>query len=148
MKSWFILQLRLIPRSPICSHVEGPKRLESISPNFVPQAKSCRLTALDEKFAFQFYHHSVLMKFAPICMYGEICFTFAKFHLLKKSCENMLVKSTPGVNFTIILCTALALIDSKSVKITVSHHCPFMHFGSTRIKAVHRMLMKLTPINL
>jgi len=53
----------------------------------------------------------------------------------------MLIKLTPGVNFINIIHTAFTRADPKSVKKTVIF---FTLLGSTSIKAVLRMLMKLT----
>jgi len=50
-----------------------------------------------------------------------------------------------GVNFINVLRTAIALIDPKSVKNTVESLCLFMLLGSTSVKAVRRLLMKLSP---
>jgi len=52
-----------------------------------------------------------------------------------------------GVNFINILRTAFALVDPKSVKIQLSHQCLFKLLGSTSVKAVHRTLMKLSPVD-
>jgi hypothetical protein len=50
-----------------------------------------------------------------------------------------------GVNFINVLRTDFALVDPESVK---SHQCLFTLSGSTSVKAVHRMLMKLSPVRL
>jgi len=52
------------------------------------------------------------------------------------------VKLTPGVNFTNVLCTAFTLVDPESVKNTVMSS---LSFYSASVKAVRRMLMKLSP---
>jgi hypothetical protein len=57
----------------------------------------------------------------------------------------MLMKLSPGVKFTNILCTAFALVDPERVKNTVKSSVSFMLLGSTSIKAVQRMLVKLSP---
>ncbi len=51
----------------------------------------------------------------------------------------------PSVNFINILCTAFALVDPKSIQIQLNHKCLFMLLGSTRVKAVRRTLIKLSP---
>ena len=51
----------------------------------------------------------------------------------------------PGLNFINVLCTAFTLPDPKSVKKTVKLSIFFTLSGSTSVKAVRRMLMKLTP---
>jgi hypothetical protein len=57
----------------------------------------------------------------------------------------MLMTLTTGVNFTIVLCTAFALVDSESVRTQSSCQYHFMLLRSTSIKAVRRTLMKSTP---
>jgi len=52
----------------------------------------------------------------------------------------------PGVNLTNVLHAAFTLVDPESVKkIQLSHPYLFTYSGSASIKAVHRMLMKLSP---
>jgi hypothetical protein len=57
------------------------------------------------------------------------------------------IQIQPGVNFTNILRTAFSFVDPESVKNTVqlSHQYLFTLLGSAHVKAVHRMLMKLSP---
>jgi len=63
-----------------------------------------------------------------------------------KAARKMLLKSTPGVNFINVLSTTFTLGDPKSVKkIQLSHKYLFTHSGSASVKAVHRMLVKLSP---
>ncbi len=50
-----------------------------------------------------------------------------------------------GLNFINVLHTAFALVDPKSVKDTDDLTIIFTLLGSTGAKAVHRILMKLTP---
>ena len=50
-----------------------------------------------------------------------------------------------GVNFINNLLTAFALVDSKSVKILLSHQWLFTLLGFTSVKAVRITLMKLSP---
>ncbi len=50
-----------------------------------------------------------------------------------------------GVNFSNVLRTAFTLADPKSAKKTVKLSVFFALSGSARVKAAHRMLMKLTP---
>jgi hypothetical protein len=57
----------------------------------------------------------------------------------------MSVKLTPRVNFTNILHKAFALKDPKSTKRHWLLYCLFALLGSSRVKAAHRMLVKLTP---
>jgi len=54
------------------------------------------------------------------------------------------MKSTPGVNFTNALLAAFTLVDPESIKNTVKSSVSFMLLGSGRVKAVCRMLMKLS----
>ncbi len=56
------------------------------------------------------------------------------------------MKLTPGLNFINVLLTAFTLPDPKSVKKTVKLSIFFTLWGSTSVKAVHRTLMKLTPV--
>jgi len=62
-----------------------------------------------------------------------------------KAVRKTLVKLTPGVNFTKILCTTFTLVYPKSIKKIDNLTVFFMLLGSARVKAVCRMLMKLTP---
>ena len=62
-----------------------------------------------------------------------------------KTVLKIVAKSTSGVNFINILCTAFALVDPESVKIQLSHRYLFTLLGSTSVKAVSRTLMKSTP---
>jgi hypothetical protein len=50
-----------------------------------------------------------------------------------------------GVNFIIVLRTAFTLIDPKSVKKIDKLTAFFTLLGSAHVKAVSRMLVKLTP---
>jgi len=50
-----------------------------------------------------------------------------------------------GVNFTNVLCAAFTLIDHESIKKIDNLIVIFTLLGSVRVKAVHRMLMKLSP---
>jgi len=60
--------------------------------------------------------------------------------------RKMLMKLTTGFNFINILREALALADPNCVKkIQLSHQYLFTRSASARVKAVHRMLMKLSP---
>jgi len=58
---------------------------------------------------------------------------------------NTKLVSRPGVNFTNILRAAFTLVGPKSAKWHCWLDCIFAHSGSTCIKAVRRMLMKLSP---
>ena len=51
----------------------------------------------------------------------------------------------PDVNFTNVLCTTVMHLDPKSVKKIDNFTVFFMLLGSACMKAVHRMLMKLSP---
>ena len=51
-----------------------------------------------------------------------------------------------GVNFTNILCTPFTLVDLECVKKIENLTVLFVLLGSEHIKAVHRMLMKLSPV--
>ncbi len=58
----------------------------------------------------------------------------------------MLVRLTPYVNFINVLSAAFTRADPKSIKKTVSQVVSLlMLLGSTRVKAVGRTLVKLTP---
>jgi hypothetical protein len=57
----------------------------------------------------------------------------------------MLVKSTPGVNFTNILCTAFELIDAKSVKKIEKWTVFFTLLGSVCVKGARKTFAKSTP---
>jgi len=59
-----------------------------------------------------------------------------------KVTHKMLVKLTPGVNFTNILCSSFIYADSKSAKNIVKS---FALLGSVQAKAACKMLVKLTP---
>ncbi len=48
---------------------------------------------------------------------------------MRESNDKMRVKSTTGVNFINVLCTAFAFIDPKSVKNTVEPLVSFYAFG-------------------
>jgi len=51
----------------------------------------------------------------------------------------------PGVNFTNVLCTAFAHVDPKCIKRYWGFDWIITLSGSTRVKAVRRTLMKLSP---
>ena len=51
----------------------------------------------------------------------------------------------PGLNFINVLCTAFTLVDPESVKKIDNLTVFFTLLGSACVKAVHRMLVKLTP---
>jgi len=56
------------------------------------------------------------------------------------------MKLTPGVNFTNILCAAFTREDPKSTKKTAGLTVFFsLLFGFGYLKALHKMLVKLTP---
>jgi hypothetical protein len=55
------------------------------------------------------------------------------------------MKLTPGINFTYILRAAFTFEDPKFAKIQSSHQYLFALLGSPHVKAVCKMLMKLTP---
>ncbi len=57
----------------------------------------------------------------------------------------MLVKLIPVVNFINILLADFTRTDPKCIKIQLSHQYFFAHWGSALVKAVRKMLMKLTP---
>jgi len=63
----------------------------------------------------------------------------------QKRAHKMLMKSTPGVDFINILCTAFMLVDPKSVKRYWQLDWVLTLSGSASAKAVRRTLMKLTP---
>ncbi len=58
---------------------------------------------------------------------------------------NKYARTKAGLNFINDLRTAFTLVDPKSIKDTDDLTVFFMLSGSTSAKAVHRMLMKLTP---
>jgi len=55
--------------------------------------------------------------------------------------------SYPGVDFINILWEAFTCIDSKSAKKTDTLTIFFEHLGSALVKALHKMLIKLTSDN-
>jgi hypothetical protein len=57
-------------------------------------------------------------------------------------------KLLSGLSFINVLRTAFTLKDPKSVKKTVKLSIFFTYLGSMSVKAVRRMLMKLSPDNL
>ena len=57
----------------------------------------------------------------------------------------MLVKSTPGLNFINVLRTAFTHVDPECVKRYWWLDWVLMLWGATGVKAVQKMLMKLTP---
>jgi len=59
--------------------------------------------------------------------------------------KNAREKGKAGLNFINVLHTAFTLTDPKSVKKTLKLSIFFMLLGSTSVKAVRRMLMKLSP---
>jgi hypothetical protein len=74
-----------------------------------------------------------------------VFFTLLGSASIKAVCRT-LMKLSPGVNFINILCSALTLVDLKSVKSTAkSYKYLFTLSGSASVKAVPRMLMKLSP---
>ncbi len=56
----------------------------------------------------------------------------------------MLVKLTPGLNFTNVLSTAFTLADPESVKRYLDFAVLFTLLGPTSIKVVRKTLVKLT----
>jgi hypothetical protein len=65
----------------------------------------------------------------------------ARIRVILKS-EN---SQKPGLNFINVLCTAFTLADPKNIKKTVKLSIFFTLLRSTSVKAVHIMLMKLSP---
>jgi hypothetical protein len=59
--------------------------------------------------------------------------------------ERHKLATSPGVNFINVIQAAITLVDPKSMKNTVKSLVSFLLLGCERIKAVHIMLMKLTP---
>jgi len=55
------------------------------------------------------------------------------------------ILQSPCVNFTNVLRAAFALIDPESIKNAVKSSVSFTLLGSARVKAIRRMLMKLSP---
>jgi len=60
----------------------------------------------------------------------------------EKAARKMLVKSTPGVNFTNILRAAFTTADPKSAKNTLKTSVFFALLGSESVKAFHKMFVK------
>ncbi len=88
--------------------------------------------------------------------FGLIYFGQKKEHSLTVGPDNHFCKrslfvkcwwnwSRPGLNFINVLCTAFALIDPESIKITVKSSVSFYAFGIYKRKAVCGTLMQLTP---
>jgi len=67
------------------------------------------------------------------------------FHIYKVE-SKMLVKLTPGVNFTNILLSAFMCADPKCAKKTVNSLVSFALLRPTCIKGRCKMLIKLTPV--
>ena len=61
-----------------------------------------------------------------------------------KDCAAIMV-CTSGVNFTNVLCAAFMLVDPKTVKKIENLTVFFTLLGSEGVKAVRRILMKLSP---
>jgi len=61
-----------------------------------------------------------------------------------KAAHKTLVKLTPGVDFTNILCSAFMHANTKSTKIWI-FDCIFPLLGSALVKALRKVLAKLTP---
>jgi len=59
--------------------------------------------------------------------------------------DSEIVPWSPGVNFINILHAAFTLVDPKSIKKIDNLTVIFTILGSSQRKAVHKMLMKLTP---
>jgi len=57
----------------------------------------------------------------------------------------MLIKLTPGVDFTSVLYAVVTKADPKRAKIQSSSQAFLAPFGSVRVKGASRMLMKLFP---
>ncbi len=72
----------------------------------------------------------------------------ALFGLSGSTCANaaciMLVKLTPGLNFTNVLSTAFTLADPESVKRYLDFVVLFTLLGPTSIKVIRKTLVKLT----
>ncbi len=66
--------------------------------------------------------------------------------LYEKHAYKMLMKLTPGVNFTnMLMYSFFTRADPKSIKRWSRQQYLFTHLGFARTKAVHKTLMKLTP---
>jgi len=72
--------------------------------------------------------------------------SFTKHFCAKKTARKMLVKLKSSVNFTNILLAAFKCKDPKSAKRQSSHQCRLALLGSLRVKAVHKMLVKLKSV--
>jgi len=87
------------------------------------------------------------LKLYFLAKYFRVCDMSAKTSEVSpetiRYCEAPFLQS--GLNFINILCTAFTLIGPKSAGIQSSSQYLFMLLGSKGAKAVHRMLMKLTP---
>jgi len=70
--------------------------------------------------------------------------TLAHF-LLTGTSSDFLSSSSPRVNFTYVLRAAFTLVGPKNAKWHCRLDCFFTYSGSMCIKAVRRMLMKLSP---
>ncbi len=57
----------------------------------------------------------------------------------------MLMKLTPGIDFTNIFTHSIKPVTPQSVKFKSNFQYLFTLLGSANIKAAHRTLMKLTP---
>jgi len=66
----------------------------------------------------------------------------------KQACtfiENLTTNLRPRVNFTNALSAAFTITDPKSAKRQSCHQCLFTLLGPVQVKALSKMLMKLTP---
>jgi len=85
------------------------------------------------------------IRILPSCQY--------LFTLLGSTCakasHKMMMNLTPGVNLTNILHTAFTFVDPKSAKKTNKDLTVFFVLsGFARVKAAHKMLVKLTHVEL
>jgi hypothetical protein len=75
---------------------------------------------------------------------ARVC-TFCHQNIVKTAAHKMLVKSTPGLNFTNIFTLSFYSRRSRKRKKTDDFTAYFTLLGYARVKAAHNMLVKSTP---
>jgi hypothetical protein len=85
--------------------------------------------------------------FEDPCSFVPFPFLWISIFWLESSEDSEVVDSNimSGLNFINFLRTAFTSADPKSIKKTVKFSIFFTLLGSARVKAVHRLLMRLTP---
>jgi len=106
--------------------------------------KSCNQGSISLTFYLHFLYKSALRSFSIVtfwlCNFAKILAQKAPMLLMI-----MLMKLTPGVNFTNIIWAAFTHADPQSAKKTVKLSVFFALSGSAHAKAGRKTMMKLTP---